>query len=81
MAGERPGRMFVMCSPAGFERFVLDQAPIAELPSPPDIERLMTLAEPHGIEIHGPLPDAPESLVGKGRIGEEFVSDCSWFVD
>ena len=82
MAGERPVRMFVMCTPAGFERFVLDQAtPIAEPPSPPDIERLMTLAEPHGIEIHGPLPEAPESLVGKGRIGEEFVSDCSWFVD
>jgi len=35
----------------------------AELPSPPDIERLMTLAEPHGIEIHGPLPE------GSGEFG------------
>jgi len=45
------------------------------------LARLIALAERHGIEIHGPLPEAPESLVGKGRIGEEFVSDCSWFVD
>ena len=58
--GERPVRMLVMCTPAGFERFVLDQAtPIAEPPSPPDMERLMALAERHGIEIHGPLPEAP----------------------
>ena len=58
--GERPVRMLVMCTPAGFERFVLDQAtPIAELPSPPDMGRLMVLAERHGIDIDGPLPDAP----------------------
>jgi hypothetical protein len=58
--GDRPGRMLVMCTPAGFERFIVDQAtPIAEPPPPPDMERLMTLAERHGIEIHGPLPEAP----------------------
>jgi hypothetical protein len=58
--GERPVRMLVMCTPAGFERFVLDQAaPIAEPPTPPDMERLMALAERHGIEIHGPLPEPP----------------------
>lgn len=58
--GERPVRMLVMCTPAGFERFVLDQAtPIAEPPPPPDMQRLMALAERHGIEIHGPLPKAP----------------------
>jgi quercetin dioxygenase-like cupin family protein len=58
--GDRPARMLVMCTPAGFERFVLDQAtPIAEPPSSPDMGRLMVLAERHGIEIHGPLPEAP----------------------
>jgi len=58
--GERPARMLVMCTPAGFERFVLDQStPIAEPPSPPDMARMMMLAERHGIEIHGPLPEAP----------------------
>jgi quercetin dioxygenase-like cupin family protein len=61
--GERPARMLVMCTPAGFERFILDQAtPIAEPPSPPDMERLMALAERHGIEIHGPLPEAPAAF-------------------
>jgi len=49
-----------MCTPAGFERFVVDQAvPLAQPPSPPDMERLMALAERHGIEIHGPLPELP----------------------
>lgn len=58
--GERPVRLLVMCTPAGFERFVLDQATsIAEPPSPPDTERMMVLAARHGIEIHGPLPDLP----------------------
>jgi quercetin dioxygenase-like cupin family protein len=58
--GERAARMLVMCTPAGFERFVLDQAtPIAEPPPEPDKGRLMVLAERHGIEIHGPLPEPP----------------------
>ena|SRR5688572_23602949 len=58
--GERQVRMLVICTPAGFERFVLDQAtPIAEPPSQPDMGRLMALAERHGIEIQGPLPEGP----------------------
>ena len=56
--GERPVRMLLMCTPAGFERFVLDQATRLMVP-PPDMARLMLLAERHGIEIHGPLPEAP----------------------
>jgi quercetin dioxygenase-like cupin family protein len=58
--GEEAVRMLVLCTPAGFERFVLDQAtPLAEPPSPPDMGRLMMLAERHEIEIHGPLPEIP----------------------
>lgn len=64
-SGDRPARMLVMCTPAGFERFVLDQAtPLAEPPPPPDMERLMKLAERHEIEIHGPLPAAPAGFGG-----------------
>ncbi len=60
VVGERPARMLVMCTPAGFERFISDQAtPLAEPPSPPDMGRLLMLAERHGIEIHGPLPEVP----------------------
>jgi hypothetical protein len=61
--GELPVRMLVMCTPAGFERFVLDQATsIAEPPSPTDTERLMALADRQGIEVHGPLPEVPEGF-------------------
>ena len=57
---DAPARMLVMCTPAGFERFVVDQAtPIADPPSLPDMKRMMALAERHEIEIHGPLPEAP----------------------
>ena len=61
--GNSPARMLLICTPAGFERFVLEQAtPIAEPPSPPDMEKLMTLAEKFGIDIHGPLPEEPEGF-------------------
>jgi mannose-6-phosphate isomerase-like protein (cupin superfamily) len=63
--GERPVRMLVICTPAGFEQFILDQATsIAEPPSEPDMARLMALAQQHEIEIHGPLPEPP---AGFGR--------------
>jgi len=62
-----PARMLVMCTPAGFERFVSEQAsPLTDPPPPPDMNRLMALAERHGIEIHGPLPEAPADLIAKG---------------
>jgi hypothetical protein len=55
--GHSPARMLIMCTPAGFERFVLEQTtPIAEPPSPPDMGKLMMLAAKYGIDIHGPLP-------------------------
>jgi quercetin dioxygenase-like cupin family protein len=57
---ESPSRMLVMCTPAGFERFILDQAkPMGEPPAPPDMARLMEFAGQYGIEIHGPLPEGP----------------------
>lgn len=56
--GDSPARMLLLCSPAGFERFVLEQTtPIDKPPSPPDMPTLMTLAAKYGIDIHGPLPD------------------------
>jgi quercetin dioxygenase-like cupin family protein len=56
--GNAPARMLLMCSPGGFEGFVLEQAtPIGEPPSPPDMEKLMAMAAKYGIDIHGPLPE------------------------
>src|SRR5689334_20893147 len=61
--GNSPARMLLMCNPAGFENFVLAQAaPISEPSSPPDMAKLLALAAQYGIDIHGPLPEAPESF-------------------
>jgi hypothetical protein len=54
--------MLILCSPAGFEHFVLAQAvDIASPPAPPDMAKLMELAARHRIDIHGPLPGQPEA--------------------
>jgi len=61
--GESPARMLILCTPAGFERFVLEQTtPIDEPPSPPDMGKLMMLAAKYGIDIHGPLPELPDGF-------------------
>lgn len=61
VVGNSPARMLLWASPGGFEGFVLEQAtPIAEPPSSPDMEKLITLAVKYGIDIHGPLPEEPK---------------------
>jgi quercetin dioxygenase-like cupin family protein len=56
-----PAHLLLLCSPAGFEHFVLDQATeITDPVAPPDMARLMTLATQYGIDILGPLPERPE---------------------
>ncbi len=73
VAGNSPARMLLMCTPGGFERFVLEQAaPIAEPPAPPDMAKLMTLAAKYGIDIHGPLPDSPSEFSGEGNAIEDL---------
>jgi len=73
VTGDSPARMLLICSPGGFEQFVLEQTtPIAEPPSAPDMARLMTLAAKHGIDIHGPLPGAPEGLGTEGKPSEDL---------
>jgi quercetin dioxygenase-like cupin family protein len=68
--GESPARMLLMCTPAGFEGFVLEQAtPITEAPAAPDMGKLMALAAKYEIDIHGPLPEEPEGLLGESPAG------------
>jgi len=56
-----PARLLLLCSPAGFEHFVLDQATeITDPVGPPDMEKLMRLATQYGIDILGPLPEMPK---------------------
>ena len=69
--GDSPARMLLMCTPGGFEGFVLEQAtPIDQPPSPPDMASLMTLAARYGIDIHGPLPEMPEDFCAEGNPAE-----------
>jgi steroid delta-isomerase-like uncharacterized protein len=61
--GSSPARMLLMCTPGGFERFVLQQTTsIGEPQSPPDMAKLMRLAAEFGIDVHGPLPDLPKGF-------------------
>jgi steroid delta-isomerase-like uncharacterized protein len=61
--GAAPARMLLLCAPAGFEQFVLEQTtPINEPPSPPDMAKLMALAAKYEIDIHGPLPEEPRDF-------------------
>jgi quercetin dioxygenase-like cupin family protein len=55
--GDTPARMLILCTPAGFEQFVVDLGEPA--PAPPDMAKLMALAAKYQIDIHGPLPDGP----------------------
>lgn len=71
--GDSPARMLLMCAPGGFERFVLEQTtPIDEPPSPPDMGKLMALAAKYGIDIHGPLPEAPDGIGAEGKPAEDL---------
>ncbi len=71
--GNSPARILLMCTPGGFEGFVLEQTtPLAEPPSPPDMGRLMMLSAKYGIDIHGPLPEAPAELGGEGSLGGDL---------
>lgn len=63
VAGSAPARMLLLCSPAGFEHFVLEQATEMTAPvTPPDMAKMMELAAKYGIDIHGPLPEMPEGM-------------------
>jgi quercetin dioxygenase-like cupin family protein len=59
--GTTPARMLLLCSPSGFEKFVLEMsepAPDLTLPPPaPDMAKLMALAGKYRIDILGPLPE------------------------
>ena len=56
--GTAPARMLLMCTPGGFERFVLDLAEDLTSPlTPPDLQRLVTVAAQYQVDILGPLPE------------------------
>jgi len=57
VVGSAPARMLMMCTPAGFERFVLElSVPLTDF-TQPDMAKLITTAAKYHIDIHGPLPE------------------------
>jgi quercetin dioxygenase-like cupin family protein len=57
VVGDTPARMLLLCTPGGFEQFVVDLSGPA--PAPPDMAKLVTVAAKYKIDIHGPLPEEP----------------------
>ena len=55
--GDTRARLLLLCTPGGFEQFVMDLAEPA--PAPPDMPKLVMVAAKYKIEIHGPLPEEP----------------------
>ena len=55
--GDARARLLLLCTPGGFEQFVMDLAEPA--PAPPDMAKLVMVAAKYKIEIHGPLPEEP----------------------
>ena len=53
--GDQPAHMLLICSPGGFEQFVVELSEPA--PAPPDMAKLVAVAAKYHIEVHGPLPD------------------------
>ncbi len=58
VAGDVPVRMLLLCSPGGFERFVLElsEPDTTMPPTPPDMAKLVATASKYRIDILGPLP-------------------------
>jgi quercetin dioxygenase-like cupin family protein/ketosteroid isomerase-like protein len=57
--GDAPARMLLLCTPGGFEQFVADLSEPS--PAPPDMAKLVATAARYQIDVHGPLPEMPDS--------------------
>jgi quercetin dioxygenase-like cupin family protein len=58
VVGDVPARILLLCTPGGFEQFVVELSEPA--PAPPDMAKLVAMAAKYGIDVHGPLPNQPE---------------------
>jgi steroid delta-isomerase-like uncharacterized protein len=75
VVGNTPGKLLLLCSPAGFENFVLAQATSLDEPvMPPDMGKLMALAAEFHIDILGPLPEIPAEIAGAGIIDNKNMN-------
>jgi ketosteroid isomerase-like protein/quercetin dioxygenase-like cupin family protein len=59
--GDTPARMLLLCTPGGFDQFVVEMSEPA--PAPPDMTKLMALAATYNVDILGPLPEQADAPV------------------
>jgi quercetin dioxygenase-like cupin family protein/ketosteroid isomerase-like protein len=57
--GDAPARLLLLCTPGGFEQFVVDMS--EPTPAPPDMAKLMAVAAKYSVDILGPLPEQAEA--------------------
>jgi quercetin dioxygenase-like cupin family protein len=57
VTGDKPARFFILTMPAGFEQFVIEMSEPTPPVGPPDLDKLMSVAAKHNIEILGQLPE------------------------
>ena len=55
VVGDKPARLLLLCTPGGFENFVIELSEPA--PAPPDMAKLVAVAAKYQIDVHGPLPE------------------------
>lgn len=55
--GTAPARLLLLCTPGGFEHFVIEMSDTTPPAGPPDLEKMMALAARYNTEIFGPLPE------------------------
>jgi hypothetical protein len=63
-ATDKPARMLEIISPAGFERYFAEIAPLLNTGGPPDLEALGALREKYGLSM-----DMPSRLILVERYG------------
>jgi quercetin dioxygenase-like cupin family protein len=76
VVGRNPAAMLLLCTPGGFERFVLELATdMTTPPAPPDIEKLVSTAAKYGIDILGPLPEQTDATTDEGEGYREMTDN------
>jgi ketosteroid isomerase-like protein len=63
--GDAPARMLLLCTPGGFDQFVVEMS--EPTPAPPDMAKLMAAAAKYSVDILGPLPEQSDVLATHAR--------------
>jgi steroid delta-isomerase-like uncharacterized protein len=88
--GDNPASMLLLCTPGGFEKFVIELGTSRDAtPAPPDMAALMAVAARFEIDILGPLPAMDTSAMAAppldacavGRLWIEAFNQRDWALE